>query len=150
MTVADAGLMMTIVLIGLLTGNELGTLIIHSTLDGLSFDESRPAAQAIVTRMGRLMPIAMPLTLLVTFASAIACTGNASALLTIAGVALVVMLVITFVGLMPLNSRELGATAGTAEADWRGWRKRWLHLHSFRVVCDLTALVLVAIAAVLT
>lgn len=148
MSIVEFGVVASIVLVGLLAGDELGTLIIHATLDGLLYAEGRPAAQAIVKRLGVVMPVAMPLTVVVTLLTGFGLNGSASLLLIIAGAVLVVMVVITFVKLIPLNVRKLRASAETPESDWRAWRKRWLHWHSIRVGCDLAALVMAAFAAV--
>lgn len=149
MTPADIGLVATLVLVGLLAGNELGTLtVIHPALDSVRYGSGRPAAQAIIARFGRVMPALMPVTIVVTFVTALALDGRASMLLLVAGAALVLMLVVTFAGLMPLNTLQLEAGEETPADEWRGWRQRWLRLHGARVACDLLALVLVAVAAV--
>jgi hypothetical protein len=145
---ADVALVVTTVLVGLLAGNELGTFaVVHPALERAGYPEGRPGAQAIVARYGKVMPAAMPVTIAVTFATAILLDDNLSVLLTVAGALLVVMLVVTLAGLAPLNARQLAATADTPAEEWRAWRQRWLRLHSVRVLCDITALTLVAIAA---
>ncbi len=152
MTIIEIGIFGTILLVGLLAGNELCALIIHITLDRLPISQSRPGTQAITRQLGQLMPVFMPVTIIVTFATGIGLgigLGNGrSVLLILAGCALLGMLAITFVGLKPLNGRELAATDSTPETDWRTWRRKWLQLHSMRVGCDVAALILVAFAAV--
>jgi hypothetical protein len=148
MTIVELGIFGTILLVGLLAGNELGALIVHVTLDRLPISQSLPGTQAITRQLGQLMPIFMPVTIIVTFATGIGLANARSLLLILAGCALVGMLVITFVGLKPLNGRELAATDSTPENDWRKWRRKWLQLHSLRVGCDVAALILVAFAAV--
>jgi len=154
MTIAELGIFGAVLLVGLLAGNELCALIVHVTLDRLPTAQSLAGSQAVTRQMGQLMPIFMPITIIVTFATGIATfvTGIGlnnvrSALLIAAGCALVGMLVITLVGLRPLNDHELAATAETPETDWRSWRRKWIRLHSVRVGCDIAALVLVAVAA---
>jgi hypothetical protein len=149
MTLEAFALVATVVLVGLLAGNELGTLaVVHPALDRVPYAAGRPAAQAVVDRFGRVMPVFMPVTLAVTLITALLVDGLAAVLLFVAGAALVVMLAVTFAGLMPLNRRQLGATEATPVEDWRAWRQRWLPLHGVRVVCDVAALVLAAVAAV--
>jgi hypothetical protein len=147
MTVVELGVFATILLVGLLAGNELCSLIIHVTLDRLPISQSRPGSQAITRQLGALMPAFMPVTILVTFATGIGLSSGRSVLIILAGCALVGMLVITLVGLKPLNGRELAATDSTPDADWRTWRRKWLRLHGLRVGCDVAALILVALAA---
>ncbi len=149
MTIAAIGIFGAILLVGLLAGNELCALIIHVTLDRLPTAQSLPGSQAITRQLGQLMPVFMPITIIVTFATGIGLNNVRSALLITAGCALVGMLIITLVGLRPLNDHELAATAETPETDWRAWRRKWVRLHSVRVGCDVAALVLVAAAAVI-
>lgn len=147
MTIVEVGIFGTILLVGLLAGNELCALIIHVTLDRLPVAQSRAGTQAITRQLGQLMPVFMPVTILVTFATGIALANARSVLLILAGCALIGMLAITFVGLKPLNGRELAATDATPETDWRSLRRSWLKLHSARVGFDMAALILVAFAA---
>ncbi|HEX2141179.1 MAG TPA: anthrone oxygenase family protein [Candidatus Limnocylindria bacterium] len=150
MNLADIAVVVATVLVGLLAGNELGTLsVVHPALEKAGYPAGRPGAQAIVARYGKVMPAAMPLTIAVTFLTAALLDGTQTVLMLIAGALLVVMLLVTLVGLAPLNSRQIAATESTPAEEWRGWRKRWLKLHTVRVVCDITALVLVATAALL-
>jgi uncharacterized membrane protein len=149
MTIAELGIFGTILLVGLLAGNELCALIIHVTLDRLPTTQSLAGSQAITRQLGQLMPIFMPITIIVTFAAGIGLKNVRSALLIAAGCTLAGMLIITLVGLRPLNDHELAATAETPETDWRSWRRKWVRLHSVRVGCDVAALVLVAVAAVI-
>ncbi|MEX0657552.1 MAG: anthrone oxygenase family protein [Egibacteraceae bacterium] len=145
----EIALVATIVLVGVVAGNEIGTLVvIHPALDRVPYASGRPAAQAVVARFGRVMPVLMPITIAVTFVTALVLDGTPSVLLLLAGAALVAMLIVTFAGLMPLNTSQLGADETTPADEWYGWRARWLRLHAVRVVCDLAALVLVAVAAV--
>jgi len=149
MTIVGVGVFGAILLVGLLAGNELCALIIHVTLDRLPTTQSLAGSQAITRQLGQLMPIFMPITIIVTFATGIGLHNVRSALLIAAGCALVGMLIITLVGLRPLNDHELAATVETPESDWRSWRRKWVRLHSVRVGCDVAALVLVAVAAVI-
>jgi hypothetical protein len=149
MTPADIGLIATIVLVGALAGNELGTLtVIHPALDRLPYASSRPGTEAVSAGFGRVLPVVMTVTVIATFATALALDGRASVLLLIAGTALVAMLVVTFVGLMPLYARELKAGKDTPEEEWRAGRERWMRFHSVRVSLDGGAFVLVTVAAV--
>lgn len=148
MTIIELGIFGTILLVGLLAGNELCALIVHITLDRLPISQSRAGTQAITRQLGQLMPVFMPVTIIVTFATGIALRSARSLPFVLAGCALIGMLVITFAGLKPLNGRELAATDSTPETDWRTWRRKWLQLHSMRVGCDVAALILVAFAAV--
>lgn len=149
MTIAELGIFGAILLVGLLAGNELCALIIHVTLDRLPTTQSLAGSQAITRQLGQLMPIFMPITIIVTFAAGIGLNNVRSALLIAAGCTLAGMLIITLVGLRPLNDHELAATSETPETDWRSWRRKWVRLHSVRVGCDVAALVLVAVAAVI-
>jgi uncharacterized membrane protein len=147
MSLLEVGIFGTILLVGLLAGNELCALIIHLALDRLPPAQSRAGSQAITRRLGQVMPVFMTLTIVVTMATGIALSNASSALLITAGCALIGMLAITIVGLRPLNDHELAATSQTPETDWRSWRRKWVRLHSMRVGCDVAALVMVAVAA---
>lgn len=138
-----------IVLVGLIAGAESATWVVHATVDRLPGHLRRKPAQAINQRMGSLMPMIMPPAVLVCVgAGVISLPGLGGALLLVATGALVIMLLITFLGLAPLNKKEEAATEDTPESDWQAWRSRWLRLHGLRVVCDVLALVAVSIAAV--
>jgi hypothetical protein len=147
MSLLEVGIFGTILLVGLLAGNELCALIIHLALDRLPTAQSLAGSQAITRRLGQLMPVFMSLTIVVTLATGIALSNASSALLIAAGCALIGMLAITILGLRPLNDHELAATSQTPETDWRSWRRKWVRLHSMRVGCDVAALVMVAVAA---
>lgn len=148
--VTDIMLIIATCLTGVVAGAEAATLIIHKTVDQLDFTPGRVAAQAINKKVGSLMPIVMPATVIAALVCAFLVLGTASSiLLFVAAVALVMMLVITFVGLAPLNAREEAATGETPIAEWHALRARWMRLHSLRVVCDALALILVACAVTL-
>ncbi len=150
MNPADIALVVTTVLIGVLAGNEVGTLtVVHPALESAGYPAGRPGAQAVVARYGRIMPAVMPITTAITFLTAMLLEDTPSVLLLIAGAALALMIVVTLIGLAPLNKAQIAATDATPAEEWRGWRVRWLRLHSIRVVLDLTALTLAAVAALL-
>ena len=149
MTAADLLAVAAVVLLGVLAGNEAGTLlVIHPSLDRLPPAAARPAAQAVVAGYGRVMPVLMPVSLAVTVVAGIVLGGTAGILMLIAGGALAVMIAITFARLMPLNTLQLDADPATPDEVWEGWRARWRRWHTVRVACDLLALLLVAVAVV--
>jgi hypothetical protein len=149
MSPAEVALLAATVLVGLLAGNELGTLaVIHPALDRLGHPAGVQPAQAVIAAYGRVMPVVMPVTIAVTAgAAALLDSGPRRAALVAVGL-LVAMLVVTFAGLMPLNRAQLEARASTPAQRWAGWRSRWRRLHAVRVVLDVAALVAVAWANV--
>lgn len=150
MTASDPACILAIVLVGVLAGNELCTLIIHASLETLPVSESMPVVKLVIRRMGTIMPIIMPATLVLVLVTAWITDGVASILLLAAGALMVAMIAVTFAVLMPLNANHLNATSLTPEPTWRAWRKRWLRFHGMRVVLDLGALALVATSAILS
>lgn len=148
---ADVLSTLSIILIGLIAGAESATLVIHATIDRLPFAAGREPAQAINRRLGSLMPMVMPPAVILSLITALVRIPSVGAVawFGVTGL-LVIMLLITFLGLAPLNKLEEGATPETPPTDWQSWRARWQHLHTGRVACDLLALIVAAIAIVWT
>lgn len=134
---------------GLLTGNEVGTLLaVHPAVRTLDVSGQVRVEQALTRRYLVIMPVLMTGTVVTTLAAGFGEADTTRALLLTASAAYGVMLAITLVGNMLLNVATLRTdpTAAT-EGAWRAVRRRWDRLHHARVALDVTGLVLVCVAA---
>lgn len=139
---------MALVLAGLLTGNEAGTLVAtHPTLSRLGMPASLLAEQSLTRRYGALMPPLMAATVAVTVVTAGVTSGARRRLFAAAGASYAAMLGITLVGNVPLNAATLRLAADAPEQELRAVRRRWDRLHALRVALDVTGLALAAVAA---
>jgi len=133
---------------GLLTGNELGTwAVVHPAVARLPFPQAVAAEQEITRRFGYVMPGLMTATIGSGFAAARTARDERERRLLLAGsISYALMLALTLVGNVPLNTRTL-RFAGEGEQEWRGIRKRWDRLHTGRVVLDSAGFTCAALAA---
>lgn len=140
-----AGVTMT----GLLAGNELATLIgLHPALRGLPLRAEIEAEQALNGRLVKIMPSYMSGTVIAAGAAALDRRGRRGARLAVVAVgASALMLGITLVGNVPLNTRTLAYPTEGDAAGWSAIRRRWERLHTARVLLDLTAFAALTTAA---
>ncbi len=134
-----------LVLAGMLTGNEFGSWItVHPALDSLSLPAHVRAEQAITHRYGRIMPVFMSATI-ASFLPVLALSPDwrsTSFRLRVAGLLCYgVMLVITLLGNVPLNTRLLALSPDTPSPDeFLAVRARWTRLHTARNLLNITGL----------
>jgi uncharacterized membrane protein len=140
---AEAILVLSVLLSGLLAGNELATLIaFHPALHRIPLHEQVAAEQALTRRLGLIMPIYMTAALVAAIAAAVALVGEAEfGFALAAAVALGVMLAITLVWNVPLNRQTIEFPPEGGEHAWSDIRRPWERLHAVRVVLDLAAFV---------
>jgi hypothetical protein len=135
-------------LAGLLTGNELGTLVaVHPAVRQLPMPSALLAEQALTRRYGTLMPALMTGAITANAAAAGSATGPRRWLFAAASGTYATMLALTFLGNMPLNAATLALPTSASEAEFRSVRERWERLHLVRVALDLLALGLATAAA---
>lgn len=134
---------------GLLAGNEVGTLIgFHPALRALPLRAEIEAEQALNGRLVKIMPFYISGTVLAAGAAALDRRGGRGfPLAAAAAAASALMLGITLVGNVPLNTRTLAYPADGDAAGWSAIRRRWERLHTARVLLDLTAFAALTTAA---
>ena len=145
---ADVATIVSLLLGGILAGNELGTwAVVHPALARLRLAHAVPAEQAVTRRYAMFMPGLMVAALVAAFASAGVLDGSARTLLLLAGGCYAAMIAITLVGNVPINVQTL-RFEGDDEQRWRAMRRRWDRLHTVRIVLDIGGFALIAAAAV--
>ena len=142
-------MIVSLLLAGLLTGNEMGTLLaVHPAIRTLPVREQVTMEQALTRRYLVIMPVLMVGTIVSAFLAGFGATGPSRPMLLAAGTLYCLMLGITLVGNMTLNVATLRTVPTEATlSSWRSIRRRWDLLHIGRVGLDLSGFVLVAIAA---
>lgn len=137
-----------VALAGLLTGNEVGTLVaVHPALSRLPMPSGLLAEQELTRRYGALMPALMTATIAASTAAGRVATGRRRRLFSAAAGSYSAMLVVTLIGNVPLNTATLGLPTSATEEQLRSVRRRWERLHAVRVALDLAGLGLAATAA---
>jgi hypothetical protein len=141
-----------LVLAGMLTGNEFGTLAgIYPALDRISPIARLEALQGVYRRMGGIMPFYM-ISTLASFLPVLALQrrpGSSAFRFTLAGLmCFVAMIVITRRGNLPLNARieELPTEEASIE-EFGELRERWTRLHAVRNVLNAAGLVFTSLGA---
>jgi hypothetical protein len=141
-----------LVLVGMLTGNEFGTLAgIYPALDRISPMARLEAEQGVFRRLGKIMPFYMGSTL-ASFLPVLALQrrpGSPAFRFTLAGLAcFVAMVMITRRGNLPINERieELPAEEASLE-EFGELRERWDRLHAARNVLNVAGLIFTSLGA---
>ena len=138
---ADAILVLSVLLSGLLAGNELATLsAFHPALRRISLRSQVEAERALTRRLGAIMPVDMTAALAAASAAALGLAGDAEfGFALAAAVALGAMLAITLLRNVPLNRRTVEFPPEGDERSWDEIRRPWERLHTIRVVLDVGA-----------
>lgn len=141
-----------LVLVGMLTGNEFGTLAgVYPALDRLSPMARLEALQGVYRRMGGFMPPYM-LSTLGSFLPVLALQrrpGTPAFRLTLAGLAcFVAMVAITRRGNLPINACiEALPTEEASLEEFGELRERWTRLHAARNVLNVAGFVFTSLGA---
>jgi hypothetical protein len=136
-------LAVTILLAGLMVGNELAVgLFLHPTLAHLADGLHAPTRRAFAALFGRVMPfwyaaVAL-LTIAVTWLDPPLRSMDGKLLLA-SSVLWVIAIVYSVIFPAPLNSRIAAWQLQSLPATWQSDRRRWDHLHAFRMVLLLLA-----------
>ena len=144
----DVILVLSVLLSGLLAGNELATLIaFHPALRRIPLRSQVEAERALTRRLGLIMPGYMTAALAAAVAAAVALAGDTGFGFALsAAVALGAMLAITLTRNLPLNKRTVEFPPDGDEPDWSAIRRPWERLHALRVALDLAAFACLAVA----
>jgi hypothetical protein len=131
-------------LLGMLIGNELCiALFVHPALYKLPEDCHLRAVQPLARTLGRAMPFWYIGVFALAFAECIFCRGACP--YTYAGTALIaVSIVLTLVGLVPINRRMARLDPAHPPENWLVLRRRWDLLHKIRIGILIVALILMA------
>ena len=144
--------LVNLVLAGMLTGNEFGTLAgIYPALDRISPMARLEALQGVYRRMGGIMPFYM-LSTLASFVPVLVLQrrpGTAAFRFTLAGLACyVAMIMITRKGNLPINARiEELPTVEASLDEFRELRERWTRLHAARNILNVAGLAFTSLGA---
>lgn len=144
----------SLVLAGLLAGNELGTKVaVHPALEELSVLERIRAEKEVTRRYAAVMPFWMSSTLLSCVAVVALSRGprrgsRGFVPALIGAVCFAGMLLSTLLGNAPINRRVLEwNTASDGEEEFVELRERWDRLHTLRVVLNLVGFASLVIGA---
>ena len=147
-----AARLVNLVLVGMLTGNEFGTLAgVYPALDRISPMARLEALQGVYRRMGGFMPPYM-ISTLGSFLPVLALQrrpGTPAFRFTLAGlVCFVAMILVTRGGNLPINARieELPLEEASVE-EFGDLRERWTRLHAARNVLNVAGLVFTSLGA---
>jgi hypothetical protein len=144
--------LVNLVLAGMLTGNEFGTLAgIYPALDRITPMARMEALQGVYRRMGGIMPFYM-LSTLASFVPVLVLQrrpGTAAFRFTLAGLACyVAMIMITRKGNLPINARiEELPTVEASLDEFRELRERWTRLHAARNILNVAGLAFTSLGA---
>jgi Anthrone oxygenase len=137
-----------VALAGVLTGNEVGTMVaVHPALNRLPMPSRLLAEQAVTRRYGKLMPAMMTATIAATASAGGVAVGPRRRLFRTAAGSYAVMLVLTLTRNVPLNTATLQLPASATAEQLSSLRQRWERLHAVRVALDLLGLALASAAA---
>jgi uncharacterized membrane protein len=140
----EAARFANLLLSALMVGNEFGGLVaVHPALATLELPVQVAAERAVTRRYKAIMPFLMTTTLISVFPVLARLPRRKSAPygLTAAGaVSFGLMLGITLLGNMPINTRILAASPAAPPADWGRLRARWNRLHALRNALNVTGL----------
>ena len=120
---------------------------VHPVVRRLPAEQHLTVEQGLLRTFGRVMPVLMPLTPLVTLAHAVRSHGNARTLGIAAVVAAVAALAVTVVGNVPINAETARWDPADPPPDWKSTRDRWEQLQAVRSPMLLASFVLLSASA---
>ncbi len=146
-------LILTIVVAGLMVGNELTVAVfLHPTLRQMPDDLYAPTRRSFAALLGRAMPFwyaaVFLLTAAVTWLGPPLSTVDGKLLLA-SSILWLLAIVYTLIFPAPLNSKIAHWQLQSLPADWRAEGVRWDHYHALRMVVLMAALICSVAAAVL-
>jgi hypothetical protein len=125
----------TVVVVGLMVGNEVAVAIVHAALRRLADAAHVPVAVALARVYGRLMPFWYAGTLLLTIGVVVVVPWGVGSWVVIgAAVLFAATIVLAAVVLAPLNNRVAAWDVESLPPDWLKERRQWDRLHLLRVV----------------
>ncbi len=132
----------TLVLLGTLTGNELAVGgFVHPALSRLPDEQHAASAQALARIYGKVGPVwyAAALLGLVIAAARTKAKNQGKALRIVSGVIVAASIVLTVTRLVPINNRVAAWDLSDLPPDWKSDRSVWDQLHAIRVLMLLAS-----------
>lgn len=125
-----------LMLLGLLTGNELGiAAFVHPALSTLPDRTHAASVQKLARILGRIMPFWYGATLFALLLAAWRApkATRAKTGLSASAALMSAVLIFTLIGPVPINDRVIGRDLEHLPANWKLERTRWDWLHTIRV-----------------
>jgi len=120
---------------------------VHPVVRRLPAEQHLTVEQGLLRTFGRVMPVLMPLTPVLTLAHALGSQGNSRRLAMGAVGAAVAAVAVTVVGNVPINSATARWDPAAPPTDWKSTRDRWERLQAVRSPMLLASFVLLAASA---
>ena len=140
--------LLALLLLGTLTGNELAvSAFVHPVLSRLPDDQHAASVQAIARVYGKYAPFWYAATLLALIALAWRTRSDepGKALFGVSAALMMVVLIFTLVGPVPINNRVSAWNLNDLPRNWKDERSRWDRLHAIRVALLFASLVALAL-----
>jgi uncharacterized membrane protein len=134
---------LTLLLVGLMIGNELAVSLFVNPVMGQLDDRSQTLALNLFARtLGKAMPPWYAMCLLLILMEAYVCRhGQGIALLLIAAAIWIVVILLTVLFLVPINNRVAAMTPEVFAATGKKEHKKWDTMHRWRVFALTVAMV---------
>lgn len=143
----------TLVLVGLMVGNELAVAaFVHPQLRTLDDKVHLASAQVLARIYGKVMPFWYALTLILTISIAFLLrqTGSLSfGLAVTSAVFFFVSILLTVIRLVPINDQVSDWDLDRLPNHWKDLRNQWDRLHTLRVLILVIALLCLTIACLM-
>lgn len=136
---------LAVVAIGLVAGTLLGSGFVGVSAKGLPEEMWTKSFQLEDALYSKAMPPLFLTTLVALFVSCFVTRGRARGLFVAATVFMLVVLIVTLRGEVPLNQQIQTWVPGTAPANWADIRDRWLANHLVRTIAGLFGFVCAAV-----
>ena len=143
---------MSLVVVGSIAGAELGSwCCVQPVVSRLPYEHYVAVEQAMLRTFGRIMPVLMPLSGVLTVALIVVSRGERSLVLWLriaAAVCIAITVVTTLTVNVPINNRTAGWQLADDQAEWQQMRVRWHLFQGVRGGLFMSAFVLLAISRV--
>ncbi len=141
----------TIIMAGMMAGNELCVSIVNSRLRRLDDRTHFESTRTMASVFGAFMPFWYAATLLLTgtVAFRLRAAGTAAVLADVSASLWLLSIVYTVAALVPINSRIAAWEWETRPSDWTEARQKWNTRHAARVALLMLALACLVLACLL-
>jgi uncharacterized membrane protein len=144
--------LVSLLLVGWIAGAELGSwCCVQPVVARLPYEHYVAAEQGMLRTFGRLMPVLMPLSGILTIASVVVSFGGSSLVVWLriaAAFCLGVTVVTTLTVNVPINTRTASWHMNSDPAEWHDMRERWHVLQGVRGGLFAAAFVLLSVSVV--
>ena len=137
--------LLAVVAIGLVAGTLVGSGLVGVSAKGLPEQMWTRSFQLEDALFSKAMPSLFLTTLAALFASCFVTRGSARGLFVAATLFMLVVLIVTLRGEVPLNQQIQTWVPGAAPANWADVRDRWLANHLVRTIASLFGFVCAAV-----